>query len=77
MKVENQSLCFVLCSVAPESANHAFLSKFTLSACDRLLIVIKAYMLLSKFEVGLFEHELVCSVIATQASLRFPLMPLC
>ena len=40
LNVENHSRCSVMCSVAPESANQACLSRFTLNACDRLLITI-------------------------------------
>lgn len=42
LKLKNHSLCSIMCYVAPELANQTYLSRFTLSAWDHLLMVMKA-----------------------------------
>lgn len=72
LKVENHSRCFVIRSVASESANHAYLSKLTLRARDRRLTTMKAYVSFFDFDEALLEPELTCSVVTAHTSLRSP-----
>jgi len=69
LKVANQSRRSVICSVAPESAYQACLSRLTLKACERLLITMNAWVSGSDSGSEVSEQEVGCSDVAAQASL--------